>query len=188
MARTRTRAPGNGRLTTWSSVALVWPAIATGEEHMALQVEMLETSFDAIAPRGEELMDVFYQRLFELDPEVQRLFGGTDMEAQKKKLLSTLVLLRNSLRDLGQVVPALKGLGARHAGYGVAPEHYTLVGQALITAMMEVAGPAWQPEYTVAWADAYQVVQDTMLEGASESLPSAAGSEEKPSFFKRLLG
>lgn len=156
---------------------------------MALQVDVLETSFDAIAPRGEELMDVFYQRLFELDPEVQRLFGGTDMAAQKKKLLSTLVLLRNSLRDPTNLVPALKSLGARHAGYGVAPEHYPLVGQALIAAMMDVAGPAWQPEYTGAWMDAYELVQDTMLEGASESLASATGSsEEKPGFFRRLLG
>lgn len=154
---------------------------------MALQVDMLETSFDAIAPRGEELMDIFYQRLFELDPEVQRLFGGTDMAAQKKKLLSTLVLLRNSLRDPTQLVPALKGLGARHAGYGVAPEHYPVVGQALISAMMEVAGPAWHPQYTGAWMDAYQLVQDTMLEGASESLATSA-SDEKPGFFKRLLG
>lgn len=154
---------------------------------MALQVDILETSFDAIAPRGEELMDIFYQRLFELDPEVQRLFGGTDMPAQKKKLLSTLVLLRNSLRDPAQLVPALKGLGARHAGYGVAPEHYPVVGQALISAMMEVAGPAWHPQYTGAWMDAYQLVQDTMLEGASESLASSA-SDEKPGFFKRFLG
>ncbi|MDR0358335.1 MAG: flavohemoprotein [bacterium] len=154
---------------------------------MALQVDMLETSFDEIAPRGEELMDIFYQRLFELDPEVQRLFGGTDMAAQKKKLLSTLVLLRNSLRDPTPLVPALKSLGARHAGYGVAPEHYPVVGQALISAMMEIAGRAWQPEYTDAWAYAYQLVQDTMLEGASESLATSE-SDEKPGFFKRLLG
>jgi hemoglobin-like flavoprotein len=133
---------------------------------MALQVDLLEESFDLLAPRGEELVDVFYGRLFELDPSIEMLFGGAHMPSQKQKLLSTLVLLRKSLRDLPSIVPVLQGLGARHVEYGVKAEHYPLVGEALIGAMSQLAGDNWKPEYASAWADAYALIQQTMLDAA----------------------
>jgi hemoglobin-like flavoprotein len=67
---------------------------------MGLDLDTLETSFDLIAPRGEELVDVFYARLFEAAPSVRPLFARTDLRKQKAMLLATLVLLRKSLRDL----------------------------------------------------------------------------------------
>jgi hemoglobin-like flavoprotein len=82
-------------------------------------------------------------------------------------LLSALVLLRKSLRDLDAIVPALRELGARHARYGAEPAHYPVVGAVLIAAMADVAGPGWRPEYEDAWAEAYSVVAGAMLDGAA---------------------
>jgi hemoglobin-like flavoprotein len=79
---------------------------------MHLDLEALETSFDLIAPRRDDLMDAFYARLFEAAPAVKPLFAGTDMKRQKTMLLGTLVLLRKSLRDLDPIVPKLRELGA----------------------------------------------------------------------------
>ena len=61
---------------------------------MNLDLEALETSFDIVAPRGDELVDVFYARLFEAAPAVRPLFAHTDLKRQKTMLLGTLVLLR----------------------------------------------------------------------------------------------
>ena len=133
---------------------------------MSLDLEALETSFDLIAPRGDELMDVFYARLFATAPVVKPLFAGTDMARQKSMLLRALVLLRKSLRDLGAVVPKLHELGARHVAYGARPEYYPVVGSVLIASMAEVAGDAWTPEFERAWAAAFDVVAGAMLEGA----------------------
>lgn len=133
---------------------------------MALDIDVLEQSFDLVAPRGDELMDRFYACLFALDPEVEKLFAKADMEEQKRKLLSTLVLLRTSLRNLEALVPTLQALGARHRDYGVEPRHYPLVGTALLEAMAMVGGERWQPAYTAAWSEAYAVVQSAMLAGA----------------------
>jgi len=85
---------------------------------MQLNIPALETSFVLIAPHGEQLMDEFYARLFETVPAVVALFAATDMHHQKTKLLSTLVLVRNSLRDLDAIVPNLRRLGGRHVAYG----------------------------------------------------------------------
>ena len=111
---------------------------------MALDLDALETSFDLVAPRGDELMDAFYARLFATAPAVEPLFAGTDLRRQKAMLLGALVLLRKSLRDLDAIVPALRDLGARHAAYGAEPAHYPVVGAVLIASMEEIAGLVWR--------------------------------------------
>ena len=140
-----------------------------------MDLDALETSFDLVAPRGDDLMDAFYGRLFATAPAVKPLFAGSDMRRQKAMLLAALVLLRKSLRDLDAIAPKLRELGARHVAYGAEPAHYPVVGAVLIASMAEVAGPAWRPEYEAAWAEAYSVVASAMLDGAAAAeLPEAA--------------
>jgi hemoglobin-like flavoprotein len=134
---------------------------------MPLDLDALETSFDLIAPRGDELMDTFYARLFTAAPVVRPLFAGTDLRRQKTMLLGTLVLLRKSLRNLDALLPKLRDLGARHVAYGAEPGHYPLVGQVLVGSMADLAGDAWRAEYGRAWAAAFSVVAAAMLEGAA---------------------
>jgi methyl-accepting chemotaxis protein len=134
---------------------------------MAIDVEALEESFDLVAPQGDELMKKFYDRLFEAAPSVQPLFADVDMDRQRQALLNMLIVLRESLRDLDDIAPDLEDLGARHVDYGAQPEHYPVVGEVLIGSMADIAGDAWKPEYTAAWQEAYGVVQDVMVSGAS---------------------
>jgi methyl-accepting chemotaxis protein len=135
---------------------------------MTLDLNTLETSFDLIAPRGEELVDVFYARLFEAAPAVEPLFAHTDLPKQKAMLLATLVLLRKSLRNLEAITPKLRQLGARHVSYGALPEHYPVVAEVMLDSMAEIAGEAWTPEIAAAWAAALGLVATAMLEGAEE--------------------
>lgn len=111
-----------------------------------MNLNALETSFDLVAPRGDELMDEFYSRLFAAAPAVKPLFPG-DLRRQKTMLLATLVLVRKSLRDLDAIAPRLRRPGGRHLAYRAKPEHYPFVGSALIAAMAPIAGDASTPEY-----------------------------------------
>jgi methyl-accepting chemotaxis protein len=143
---------------------------------MSLDLETLKTSFDLIAPRGEELVDIFNARLFEAAPAVEPLFAHTDLRKQKAMLLATLVLLRKSLRDLEAIAPKLRQLGARHVAYGARPEHYPVVAAVMLESMAEIAGQAWTADIAAAWAGALGLVATAMLEGAeqAESLTEAA--------------
>jgi hemoglobin-like flavoprotein len=134
---------------------------------MHLNIVALEASFDHVAPRGDELMDVFYRRLFAVAPAVRPLFADADLKRQKGMLLAALVLIRKSLRNLEAVTPTLRNLGARHVRYGALPEHYPVVGQVLIASMAEVAGDAWTVDYELAWTEAYTVLSGAMLDGAA---------------------
>jgi len=133
---------------------------------MSLELEALETSFDLVAPHGDQLLDEYYDRFFAAAPETRPLFPE-DMKKQKAKVLAMLGLLRKSLRNLDAAVPTLRALGARHATYGATADHFPISGSSLIGAMAAVAGDGWKPEYEQAWTAAFEVVAATMLEGAA---------------------
>lgn len=136
---------------------------------MALQVELLENSFEKVKPQANEFVASFYHHLFTDYPEAQPLFEGTDMEKQGGKLLQSLVLVIENLRKPDALSNALKGLGARHVKYGALPEHYPLVGATLLKTFEQYLGEAWTEEVQTAWVDAYGAITTIMLDGADYS-------------------
>ena len=127
------------------------------------QVEILEQTFAALAPRGEELVERFYAELFHRYPDVRPLFAGVKPESQQRKLLAALALVVRNLRQPEALTKVLSELGARHVVYGAQPEHYPAVADTLLDVMAELAGKSWTPQVHRAWADALQVVADAML-------------------------
>lgn len=134
---------------------------------MALNVALLESSFAAVAPRGQQLTEVFYRNLFTDYPAVIPLFSGVDIAEQRKKLLASLKLAVENLRRPEVLVPALEAMGARHVDYGAREEHYPAVGATLLKSLAEIAGPAWNEELAKAWAEAYGAITENMLHGAA---------------------
>ena len=138
------------------------------EEGLPLRIELLETSFEALKPRGDELVEYFYDQLFEQYPGVLPLFADADMQAQQGKLLSALATVVASLRTPEVLVPHLQELGRKHVAYGAEPAHYEAVGQVLLESMEAIAGDLWNDELLAAWAEAYGIVSAVMIEAASE--------------------
>ncbi len=136
---------------------------------MSLQVEILERSFDQIKPVADDFVSSFYDNLFTDYPAAKPLFEGTSMEEQKPKLLKSLVLVIQNLRNPDILGGALQGLGARHVKYGALPEHYPLVGNSLLKTFEQYLKTDWTPEVKQAWVDAYGAISTIMLEGADYS-------------------
>ncbi len=134
---------------------------------MTLQIELLETSFQEIAPCGEAFVRTLYDRLFTSFPQTRAFFASTDMKEQRKKLLGALALVIQNLRKPEVLTGALQGLGKRHVAYGVLPEHYPIVGAVLLETFADFLGERWTPAYHDAWAEAYKAVCAIMLDGAS---------------------
>jgi hemoglobin-like flavoprotein len=135
---------------------------------MNLDLDTIETTFDLVAPRSDELMDVFSARLFAADPAVRPLLAATDVRGQKAMLLDAFVLVRGSLHDMDALICELRELAARDVAYGATPEHYIVVGEALIASLAEVAGEAWRPEHELAWGAALAVIAHEMVAGARD--------------------
>ena len=136
---------------------------------MSLEVELLEQSFEGIKPHADAFVNSFYENLFTANPEAKPLFTSTNMAEQKKKLLASLVLVVENLRKPDVLEQSLKGLGARHVKYGALPEHYPLVGNALLTTFEQYLGDRWTNEVKQAWVDAYGAISEIMLDGADYS-------------------
>ncbi|MEM9219721.1 MAG: globin family protein [Cyanobacteria bacterium P01_F01_bin.150] len=132
---------------------------------MALNTELLTTSFALLKEHRLEFSDTFYDKLFTDYPEVTPLFAHVDMKEQPKKLFASLVLVVNNLTKPDALLPALKGLGTRHVNYGVFPSHYPIVGATLLESMAATLGDQWTNEMAEAWAEAYSAITKIMLDG-----------------------
>jgi hemoglobin-like flavoprotein len=137
------------------------------------QVEAIRASWTQVEPIQDLAATLFYDRLFELDPTLRRLFRRTDMAAQKKVLMQTLTVVVRSLDRLETLVPAIQALGRRHAGYGVRASHYDTVGAALLWTLGQGLGEGFTPELHDAWAEAYGVLATVMID-AGEVQEAAA--------------
>ena len=134
---------------------------------MGLNVELLEHSFELVAPKGEALVDVFYNHLFEDYPAVRPLFEDVDMQEQRSRLLASLVLVVANLRAPEELAPALELLGQRHIKYGAIEVYYPAVGATLVKSLAEIAGEHWNDELEQAWSDAYDEISAIMLSGTA---------------------
>ena len=138
------------------------------------QVQLVQDSFAKVAAIRDQAAALFYRRLFELDPGLRPLFKGA-MTAQGARLMTALGGVVGSLDQLERILPDLCALGHRHGAYGVRPEHYATVGEALIWTLEQALGPAFTREMRRAWIDAYGRLAWTMIAAAEEdALPEAA--------------
>ena len=136
------------------------------------QKVLVQESFAAVMPIADDAAALFYRRLFELDPSLERMFKG-DMTEQRKKLMQMLTAAVKGLDRLDQLVPVVEDLGRRHAGYGVADAHYDTVGAALLWTLEKGLGNAFTPEVKDAWIAVYGLLAGTMKNAAKESLVGA---------------
>jgi hemoglobin-like flavoprotein len=137
------------------------------------QVTLVQQSFAKVAPISETAAMLFYDRLFEIAPSVVPMFPS-DMKEQRKKLMATLAVVVSGLTNLEAVLPAASALAKRHVSYGAKPEHYPVVGGALLWTLEKGLGEGWTPEVASAWTAAYGTLSGYMI---SEAYGSAQAAE-----------
>jgi hemoglobin-like flavoprotein len=137
------------------------------------QIKLVQDSFSKVAPISEQAAVIFYDRLFEVAPAVKAMFPS-DMTEQRKKLMTTLAVVVNGLTNLEAVLPAASALAKRHVNYGAKPEHYPVVGGALLWTLEKGLGDGWTPDVAEAWTAAYGTLSGYMI---SEAYGSAQAAE-----------
>ncbi|MBL8941922.1 MAG: PAS domain-containing protein, partial [Myxococcales bacterium] len=136
------------------------------------QLGIIESTFAALAPRIDEIVARFYERLFLAHPGVKPLFADTDAKKQRQHLVSALKFVVANLRKPDVLAEHLHELGRRHVGYGAEPGHYGAVAEVLIGTLADFAGKAWTPAAKKAWTNGLGAVAGLMLEGTKTAAPS----------------
>lgn len=129
------------------------------------QVKLVQQSFAKVAPLSDQVAILFYDRLFEIAPQVRAMFPP-DMTEQRRKLMATLAIVVNGLSDLGSILPAVSSLATRHVAYGARAEHYPVVGSALLWTLEQGLGKDWTAEVEDVWAAAYATLSGFMIKQA----------------------
>jgi hemoglobin-like flavoprotein len=138
------------------------------------QITLVQATFADVKPIATTAAELFYNRLFTLDPSLRPLFKG-DMGQQGQMLMSMIGAAVSGLKDLERLAPVVRQLGARHVRYGVQAQHYATVGSALLWTLDQGLGEKFTPAVREAWTQAYTLLSDVMLLGAMEEEAALGG-------------
>lgn len=145
-----------------------------------MQIALVQDSFAKVVPIKDAAAALFYADLFETAPEVKPLFADADIAEQGSKLMATLAVVVNGLRDLGKIVPVAQQLALRHVDYGVAAEDYPKVGASLLRTLEKGLGDEFTEPTRTAWATAYGILSDAMIAAAYPDDAAAGAGQPTP--------
>jgi len=140
------------------------------------QIDLVQASFERVLPIAEEAGLLLYQRIFELAPEARALFSD-DIRPQARRTIAAVKTAVDGLDDLDRITPGLVRLGARHVHYGVRPEHFDVVGAALMWTLDQGIGPL-HPATREAWSEVWELVAGAMLLGLLQAEAELHGTAE----------
>jgi len=124
-------------------------------------IRLVQDSWQRVTPIADKAAELFYNRLFQLNPQLQHLFKG-DMAVQAGRLMGMIDTAVQGLTNLDVIVPVLQASGSRHKGYGVSDADYTTVGEALLWTLQQGLGQEFTPEVKHAWVEVYTILSNTM--------------------------
>jgi hemoglobin-like flavoprotein len=120
----------------------------------------------AIRNASSPLALLVYGRMFEIDPSLRALFK-IDLVSQSKKLTETLLALADSLHHFDEMRPVLRDLGRKHLDYGVRPEHYQTLTEAMLWALRQALQEDFDSQTRAAWVAVLDAINREMLGGTN---------------------
>ena len=129
------------------------------------KIALVRSSWQQVLPIKDTAAQLFYGRLFDLDPSLRGMFKG-DMVEQGRKLMAMINTVVNSLDKLGPILETIEEMGRRHVAYGVTEAHYDTVGSALIWTLGKGLGEQFTPAVKDAWVEAYDTLASAMKQAA----------------------
>lgn len=110
----------------------------------------------------------FYSYLFVAYPQVRELFP-LSMAAQRDRLVTALGTAVSHVDRLEEIRPRLEALGRDHRKFGVMPEHFKPVSEALLATVRHFCGDGWTADLAADWSTAFDTIAGVMVRGAEEA-------------------
>ena len=131
-------------------------------------ITLVQESFEKVKPIAAQAAEIFYGKLFELDPALKPLFPNSEeaMKVQGNKLMTMLGAAVAGLTNLDALIPVLQGLGKRHVEYKVEASNYDTVGAALLDTLAVGLGDEFTLEVKEAWTAVYTTMATVMIEAS----------------------
>ena len=128
----------------------------------AEQIMLVQSSWEEVQPMAGKLGELFYKRVFELDPAIKELFPD-DPRRQGELFMAMFGGAVEMLFHLDTLEPSVHDLGRRHNAYGTKPEHYDTFRSALLWTLERVLDEAFTAEVRQAWEAVFDYLARMML-------------------------
>lgn len=129
----------------------------------AEQTKLVKNSWKKLRHVNAEIIgDLFYSKLFVDEPRLRKMFSS-QMKQQNKKLIDMLSFIVSKIDNFQSVNRDIQALAIRHECYGVKPEHYEMIGTALIWTLEKAVGKDWNINLKQAWIACFNTIAKTMI-------------------------
>ena len=125
-------------------------------------IAIIKATAAPVAVNAEAITKRMYEVLFQTHPETKAFFKDADPE-QHKKLAGAVSAYAANIDNLDVLTKAIEKMAQTHIRVKVQPEHYPLVGVALLGAIKDVLGDAATDEVIQAWKEAYFFLADILI-------------------------
>ncbi len=132
------------------------------------QIRLLKSSYAKVDAITDQAAALFYERLFAMAPAVRPLFHN-NMKTQGRMLISTIGLVIRNIDHPERISDMVNKLGQRHQHYGARPEHYPVVGQALLWTLRQGLGAEFTAAHESAWGEAYELLSGLMIQAQQKA-------------------
>jgi len=114
------------------------------------QKRLIRVSFLRVEPALDLVAQLFFLKLFRLDPALRKKFSGP-IDVQAKKFAAGAKLAMISLGHEDGLAPTLRLLGARHRQMGIRTRHYRTMSRALVWTLERSLDKAFDRDTKDAW-------------------------------------
>ena len=126
------------------------------------QILLIKKSWRHVLLNEDEAGTLFYDRLFQIAPEVKYLFKGSVKELTRK-LVSMVTFIVSKLHNREDVMHEIRSLAKRNNHYQLSAEYYAFVGEALLWTLENGLAEKWTDELKDTWANVYFTLADSMI-------------------------
>jgi Hemoglobin-like flavoprotein len=139
------------------------------------QVDIIKATVPVLEQHGLAITTTFYKNMLNENPELHAIFNTANQvtQHQQKALAGALYAYASNIDNLAALTDAVELITNKHASLYVKPEQYKIVGTYLLAAMKIVLGDALTPEIHDAWAAAYWLLADLLIEKEASLYRSA---------------
>jgi nitric oxide dioxygenase len=148
----------------------------------------IDASVPVLREHGLAITQRFYKNMFAAHPQLHNLFnaGNQANGSQQQSLASAVFAYAANIDNQAALTPVISRIVNKHASVGITAEHYPIVGGHLLRAIQEVLGDAATPELIAAWAEAYGILADALI-NEEKRLYRQAGVEAGELFEMRVV-
>ena len=136
----------------------------------------IDASVPVLREHGVTITRTFYKNMFAEHPELTNIFnmGNQASGAQQQSLASAVFAYAANIDNADALAPVVGRIVHKHASVGITASHYPIVGRHLLGAIQQTLGDAATPELLSAWAEAYGLLADALID-AERQLYAQAG-------------